>query len=61
MAFTQKDRLEVDSLTEEFLCSNLSNWLDLDQIVEVAFEVQKNRKNNREDKLKHKKRSQKRQ
>lgn len=46
MAFTLKDRQEVDQLTEEFLCSNLSIWLDLDQIVEAAFEVQRIRKNN---------------
>lgn len=55
MAFTQTDRIEVDSLIEEFLCSNLSKWLDLDNIIEVAFEVQKNRKSSREETERNKK------
>jgi len=57
MAFTQSDRLEVDSLIEDLFCSNLSKWLDLDQLIEVAFEVQKNRKNIKEDQARNKKRN----
>lgn len=58
MSFTQKDKQEVDALVEEFLCSNLNKWLDLDDIIEAAFEVQKNRKNQRKEEQK-KKRTQK--
>lgn len=54
MAFTQKDRHEVDSLIEEFLCSNLTKWLDLDQVIEIAFEVQKNRKENKRKRIQKK-------
>lgn len=39
MSFTQNDRVDIDALFESYCDTNLANWLDADQIFEIAFEV----------------------
>lgn len=62
MSFIQNDkRIEIDALFESYCDTNLSNWLDADQIFEVAFEVYTNRRRRDERNKRKQKQQRKRQ